>query len=459
MSQGNDKVIEKNNEALSQTKQKEDKTPSESTVSETADNEKTNKQGDIVNSEHITPNVSELLQEADRLVQYTPRKLDDIKQALNLIATVDTIEPDNKSSKVIYQNILSYSLEEATKLAKQNDFEKASEWTALVEFKQPDYVLLDSTKQNIERIKADYDSKETERLAQQQQIKDLLSKAELAVKQNKLSSPAKRNAIYYYKKIIEIEPENQEAQDGINKVELSYISMIESSIRNKSYIKAKSLLTKLVGISDNDVKHNNLRQKIAQGEKQNAVELKEKRRLAAIADELKKSEIARAERLQDPLVAMQLKGSLNSALKLEKELFLVSPDNNNARDKYLAVLNIDDRNVEAIAGIKRIEQTIINQIKDAVTISNRKSALDWLEKLRVFDPHHSEILALEDTIINIKQANENVEQPDDTVDNDSGDGSLMETKTHKIENEMSEKNNKKAEGEPEPESEDGDGDG
>jgi serine/threonine-protein kinase PpkA len=374
-------------------------------------------QKDISALDNKAPNVSELLEEADRLVQYTPRELADIKQALNLIATIDTMEPENKSSKIIYQNILSYSLEEATKLANQNDFEKASEWTALVEYKQPDYVLLGSTKQNIERIKTEYDSKETERVAQQQQIKELIVKAEIAIEDNRLSSPAKRNAVHYYQNIIQLDERNEQALKGLEKVEMTYISMIEKSIDNKAYTKSKSLLAKLTEISDNDVQHNNLRQKIAQGEKKNAAELKERRRLDAIVEEKKKAELVRKERLSDPLVAMQLKGGLNSANKLEADMMLVSPENNNAKDKYMAVLKIDDRNEEAIAGLKRIEQTIISQVKDAVTVSDRKTALEWLQQLRIFDPEHHQILPLENSVISIKE----VEEVPDLIENTNED--------------------------------------
>ena len=367
------------------------------------------------NAENKTPNVGELLEQADRLVQYTPRKLADIKQALNLIATINTIEPDNKNSNVIYQNILSYSLEEATKLANQYDFDKADEWTALVEFKQPDYVLLSSTKQNIQRIKLEYKSKETERLAHQLEIKDLLAKAEQAIKENKLSSPSKRNAVHYYQKILELEPDNQEAILGLDNIEASYIAMIEKSISNKAYTKAKSLLVKLAGISDNEVQHNNLLQKIAQGEKKNAAALKERRRLDAIALELEKAELARAERLNDPLVAMQLKSSLNSARKLENDMQLVLPESNNAKEKYIAVLNIDDRNEEAKAGLLRIEQLIITNLRNAITVSDRNLALEWLEKLRLFNAEHALLVELENLIIDIKEEVKDPEIPDSSV--------------------------------------------
>ncbi|WP_168204297.1 serine/threonine protein kinase [Aliikangiella coralliicola] len=368
-----------------------------------------------------TANVEELLQEADTLVQFLPQKLDDIKQALKLLATVNTLQPENKNAQLIYQNIISVSLSEATTLAENNNFEQAGEWIALVEYEQPQHTLLDATKQNIARLKVDFESKVKEREQSQIKIDELISQGNLALKEERLSSPQDNNAIYYFQQVLKLEPQNQNAKEGLEQVTDTYANLVEAAISENTYSRARTLLARFSSLSDDEAKKVSLRQKITQGEKAYNIARKERQRLAAIAEKKKQAESERQARLSDPLVQMRLQGSLDAAKALEQQNLLVEPEENNALAKYRLALEMDDRNEEAKNGVVRIEQAVLSGLTNSIAASNKSEAFKWLNKLKLFDANHPQYAsfnrAVEDIIEITPQTEEKL--PTDSENNNT----------------------------------------
>ena len=355
-------------------------------------------------------NVEELLQEADTLVQFLPQKLEDIKQALKLLATVNTLQPENKNAQLIYQNVISVSLSEATTLAENNQFDKAAEWIALVEYEQPNHTLLDATKQKITRLKTEFKSKTQERETRDLKVDELLSKGELALKEKRLSSPQDNNAIGYFEQVLELEPQNENAKDGLRQVADAYADLIESAIKENTYSRARTLLARFSSLSDDEAKKLLLRQKITQGEKAYNVVKKERQRLAALEEKKRKAESERQQKLSDPLVQMRLQGSLDAAKNLEQQNILVEPEGNNALAKYRSVLEIDDRNEEAKNGVQRIERVILEGLTDSIAGSNKAEAYQWLNKLKLYDANHPEFASFSKAIEDIIEISTPVEE-------------------------------------------------
>ena len=361
---------------------------------------------------NTAPSVEELLQQADSLVQFLPQKIDDIKQALKLVATVNTIDANNKNAQLIYQNILSVSLTEATTLAEANKFDDAELWVQLVEFEQPDYALLDATREKIDSLKLAYQSKANEMAEAKQQLNEWLSNASVALSENRLSSPSRDNAIFWYDKALALEPNNQTALEGKQKVAQKYAQLIEASIKQNTFSKARSMLERFNGLSDDESQKVALRQKISAAEKNYKVQQKERQRLAAIAEQKKQQEEARQEKLADPLIQMQLNGMLSSAQLLEQQGLLSLPVANNALEKYRAMLDIDDRNEDAKQGIQRIESTIIDNLTEQVSAAKKAQANEWLEQLKAFDPQHQQLASFTQAIEDIIELEPQAEASD-----------------------------------------------
>lgn len=359
------------------------------------------------------PNVEKLLQQTDVLIQFTPRKVADYKQALKLIATAATLQPDNKNIALVQQNVLNTSLSEAVSLAQQNNFQQANEWIALVEYEQPEHQLLRVTKQNIENLQADYLSLQQQKTLEQGNIKEMLTKGNSALEQGRLSSPKEDNAIYYFEQVMMLEPENQQAQQGLLNVAERYAAMIETAIAENSYSKAKAYLEKYKKLSNDESNSLRLSQLISKQEIQYNQKLQERRRIAAEENQKKQQQQARLDKLNDPLVQLQLKGNLDTAKALEEQQMLVEPEENNALQKYRSALQIDELNPDAKAGVARIESTIINAIKSAIETNNKDEALKWLRKLQKFDEQHPQ---LEIYLQQVDQLSAQTEQqPDEEV--------------------------------------------
>ncbi|WP_196138280.1 serine/threonine-protein kinase [Aliikangiella sp. G2MR2-5] len=368
-------------------------------------------------SQSEPPSPETLLQEADALVQFLPQKIEDIKKALKLVATVKTLDETNTNAELVYQNIISVSLSEAVTLAEASEFEKAEIWLKLVEVEKPDHPLLGATQQKISNLKQSYQGQQDEIAKEKAQLNQWLTDAALALQEKRLSSPVRNNAIYFYQEVLKLQPENGEAIEGLEKVSEEFESLIAEAIKQNSYAKAKTMLTRYGSISDNEAKKNALRQLINQSETQYKEEQKERQRKEAIAEKKRKEEQARNDRLNDPLVQMSINSRLLSAKTLEEQMVLVEPAGNNALDKYKSVLEIDDRNQDAKDGIERIEARILAELTEKIAANNKDDALLWLNKLRILNSEHSQLSSYEAAINNIV-----VPEPETSTESDESAG-------------------------------------
>ncbi|WP_185964311.1 serine/threonine protein kinase [Aliikangiella marina] len=340
------------------------------------------------NQESNTPSSADLLQEADALVQFVPQTVEDIKKALRLVATVKTLEPGNKSAQLIYQNILSSSLMEATTEAEKNNFVKAEEWLSLVQFEQPDYALLEATRTKVINLKTEFESQNSARKQRVETIDQLITSGQEALAANRLSSPANDNAIDYFQQALQIDAANTLAKQGLIDVSIAYEKLIAGAINDKKFSRAKTFLARFNSLSNDQAKKLSLRQQIATEEKSYNDLIAQRRQQAAAAEQAKLAEAARLEKLNDPMVQMRLLGSLDSARTLESQGDLVSPEGNNALEKYRAALAIDAKNQDALAGISRIEKAIIDSLTNAIADSDKSKATEWLTQLKLFDDNH-----------------------------------------------------------------------
>ena len=360
-----------------------------------------NSQAESENQLQEAPTAADLLQEADALVQFVPQKIEDIKKALKLVATVRTLDPSNKNAQLIYQNILSTSLMEATAKAEKSDFASADQWLALVKYEQPDYALLSATHDNIQRLRTTYDSTEQDRKQKSDRVSRLLVSGQAALSENRLSAPPHDNAIKHFQDVLKIDAENSEANQGLQDVASAYEVLIEKAIKDRTYSKAKAFLSRYSNLSDDQAKKISLRQKITQGEKAHSADIERRRQQAEQKEKARLAEVERQEKLDDPMVQMRLLGSLDSARSLEASESFVMPEGNNAAAKYRSVLEIDGRNEEAKAGLKRVEDSIIERLTNAVAASDKTSANNWLTQLKLFQDNHPQFNSFQTAVSEI----------------------------------------------------------
>ncbi len=335
--------------------------------------------------------VGQLIQQADTLAQYSPHELTDIQQALDVLTTAKSLAPGNENITRIKNNVIVIALEEAKSSAKNEQFDIAYNWLQLVESADRDNRQLDSTKRIVADYKRTYDSLVSQRQQTTKQLNDFIQSAELALSENRLGNPESHNAIYYFESALELDPNNIQAKRGLNIITEKYLALIDKAVKENKFQKARSYLAKAKTISFAERDFLEIEGQVSAAKRLFSKRLKEKQRQQAIVAEKKQIEQKRQDKLADPLVQMRLQSILDTAKNLLGQGSLVEPVGNNALDKYKAALEIDDKEPLAIEAIKCIEKTIVDNIDVALSNHLESPARQWLAKLQIFDPEHSQI--------------------------------------------------------------------
>ncbi|MEJ2449131.1 MAG: protein kinase [Gammaproteobacteria bacterium] len=76
---------------------------------------------------------------------------------------------------------------------------------------------------------------------QQQQIKSMLQDAASLMRKNQVIAPADNNAYQLYRAVLKISPHNQDANNGLQQVQLWLLSKIQDQYDNKQYLPARKL--------------------------------------------------------------------------------------------------------------------------------------------------------------------------------------------------------------------------
>ena len=371
--------------------------------------------------------VADLVQKASTLAQYVPHELSDIKQALDNLTRAKSIAPTNEQIGEVKQTIIRIALRETDNFSEQNKHKIAEQWLELVE--SADYFNedLSTLKATIAARKYAYFQEISNDQKNEKRLSSLLSDANLAIEQNRLSAPLKKNALYFLREATIIDPDSRAILSLSKRMEDKYVSLIQGAIKTREFAKANRYLSKLTNLpspsSDYSSLTSTLRKEKLKFDKIQA----EKQRLQTIEQDKKIKAEKRNVKLANPLTQMQLLSKLQSAADLLRMGNLVQPLGNNALEKYQAALEIDPLDETAIQGIKNIESTIITNLEVAISNSLIEPAKQWLSKLKLFDASDPRIdgyaLQVEEIIASNILQQDNVEANLDDLGND--DASVM----------------------------------
>jgi len=337
------------------------------------------------------PTVEELIQQVNEISSVDVLNYENAQKAFKLIEAIKLIQPENIQLDALKQSLINNSLAKISELATAEDFEIADQWYEMIAIESPNHPFLTVTRENIDKLYTAHQEKIKAEQDRLQQITDWLAIAEQLVEQKNFIKPDNENALYYFNQVLSLDVNNIQAQAGLVVVSDNLAISIEQLIKDKQIPEAKSQLDLYQSLPKSEDKYEIL---LADYQKTEVIYNKEQdeiKRLAAIEEAKRKKEAEREARLSDPLVQLQLQSFLTSAKELEQQKLLVEPDNNNALQKYQSVLQIDDRHQEAKDGIKRIEQTIISEIQEAINQNDKTNAEKWLLQLIKYDPLHTSI--------------------------------------------------------------------
>ena len=230
-------------------------------------------------------------------------------------------------------------------------------------------------KQDQMPITRDNDSKRADEYlayeAVENEILPLLDAADVQFENEQYVSPPGNNAWESYLAILDIDPEETIAKSGLTKIKSKLIGNAESAIDGGDFEGAESWLVQLDQIQPNDTTQSDLRAEIST--------LIEK----AAAEKLaKQEEEARQEKIR--LTLAQAKE------EEEKEDIKY----NNIKDLYQRVLELDEENSEAAAGLRRLSDRRLDEVEALLKEDKLDEAKQALESATTLDPDNKRVGSL-----------------------------------------------------------------
>ena len=176
----------------------------------------------------------------------------------------------------------------------------------------------------------------------------LLEQAEIAFAAGRIIEPEFDNALNYYRSLLETEPDNKEAAQGVERVVAYLENQAEGAVFQNDWDAARAYAAVILNVRPDDAHARDLRTRINKLERVHALTVK--------------------------------------ALDQSARGNLVSPKDNNAADSYRAILALDPNNSVAAQGMRSIVQRLIANAQSASFAGEQDKALKYLAAARAIDP-------------------------------------------------------------------------
>jgi len=202
------------------------------------------------------------------------------------------------------------------------------------------------------------------------QIAELLKAAQVAFEADHLSTPKGDNAYEKYKDVLELDPGNRQARQGIESVADRYLALAKDAVERQRFRTAQTYLNKVLELAPAHP------------------ELASAQRMLTEAQSKAPTGPTRVTALRNEL---RITGLLRGAEAAYEEDHLTSPTGNNAYQKYLEVLKLDPGNKAAHNGIQRIAGRYITLAELALAKGNFDAADQYLGKASTIAAGHPKL--------------------------------------------------------------------
>lgn len=250
-------------------------------------------------------------------------------------------------------------------------------------------VILESASQ----ITARQDTQRFQELRQldalERRLEPHFKEVEAHLANDRLASPENANALEAYRRILEIDPENTRAAQGIESIRETLIDRAESALAAGNLEAAEREVSLLQGIDSATDEVDRIRSEVAQ--------VRLERELAAEAERRRAAEEA-ARRQAEQQRAQQMQQLLSRAVASFDSGRLVEPPLDNALYYYREILKIDPASERANAGIEQIANRFVGQARQALATSDYELADRNLTTAAAIDPANPEIPVVRDQI-------------------------------------------------------------
>jgi tetratricopeptide (TPR) repeat protein len=187
----------------------------------------------------------------------------------------------------------------------------------------------------------------------EQRIAKLLSRAAIAVKEYRLTTPKQNNAYDYYQQVLELQPRHKQALKGINSTADAYADLAERKLEQFNYTAAGTYVQRGLTIQPDNSR----------------------------------------------LLALQKNADIGAILAQAgtalKEHRLTEPKNNNAYDYYQQVLELQPQHKKALEGITDIANAYADLAESKMDKFEYDAAKAYVNKGLTVQPENTRLLALQ----------------------------------------------------------------
>lgn len=205
--------------------------------------------------------------------------------------------------------------------------------------------ILEQKEKYLETIEAHYD------------VALLLAKANSHVNANRWTMPKGNNAMETYLEVLKIEPENKEANSGLNKIKDIFAKRVTSDIQKENWERASKILQRALYVFPKSTKLKKLTSKLSESKKK--AEQKE----------------------MDLQISEKIKQLFNDAKLAHANNRYIFPKGDNAYEIYSNIASIDPGNIDAIRGLNEAKLIAFSQIEAEITSQEYQLAARRLERL------------------------------------------------------------------------------
>ena len=203
----------------------------------------------------LSREAAELLAVAEERLAADPSGTRAIRDALDMLRRALELDPDNARAQAVRDDVRGDVLAGARKALGAGETEEAGRLLDVVAAGGLD-------DPELSRLRAEVERQAAER-ARALEIRRLLGLAERRLAADRLTSPPGDNAAGHYRAVLRLDPDNQTARDGLERVVTRYDVLIRDALEDDAIGRAERLFESLEGVSPDHPAVGRLRDLIA----------------------------------------------------------------------------------------------------------------------------------------------------------------------------------------------------
>lgn len=244
----------------------------------------------------------------------------------------------------------------------------------------PQFEALRQLRQQLADAKTGYQKEISLDRQKSERIKTLLAAADADRQATRLTTPPGNNAFEHYHEVLRLDPNNESAAKGLERIAERYLQIAEIAIANRQLDNAKADLNKAESIypkMDDIVR---------------------------VRQQLKEAIVAQKAQLQDQRQQQsEVDRLLASAEKNMQASRFIEPADNNALQHFRRVLTLEPDNRQAAQGFAKIVASIAGLARNAIALEQFEQAEKYLHQGAAIEPNNRNLNQVQKQLAQAKQ--------------------------------------------------------